>query len=84
MIGFHFVAMVTSLIWPYLFSNFATFTTDRISSIGDTAYNMNWFDFPPNLQKYFISIIARSHENVHFTGLNMFRCTLEVFGKVIS
>lgn len=82
MIGFHFVAMVTSLIWPFLFSNSATFATDRISFIGDRAYNTNWIDYPPKLQKYFILIIARSQENVHFTGLNMFRCTLEVFGKV--
>lgn len=82
MIGFHIVAMFSSLIWPYLFSYFATFITNRISFVGDTAYNTSWFDYPLELQKHFILIIARSQEDVHFTGFNLVRCTLEVFGKV--
>lgn len=82
MIGFHIVAMFTSLIWPYLFSYFATFVTNRISFIGDTAYNTNWFDYPTKLQEHFILIIARSQGNAHFTGFNLIQCTLENFAKV--
>lgn len=83
MIGFHvFGAMFSALLWPYLFSYFATFVTERVSFIGDTAYNTNWFDYPPELQKHFILFIARSQENVHFTGFNLIRCSLENFGQV--
>lgn len=76
------MAIVCSLIWPYLFCYFASYTTDRISSIGNIAYDANWLEYPPKVQKYFILIILRSQERVHLTGLNLIGCSLEVFGKV--
>lgn len=76
------VCIACSLIWPYIFCYFASLTTDRVSAIGNIAYDVNWFDFPPKLQKYLILIINRSQEQVQFTGLNLIGCSLEVFGKV--
>lgn len=74
--------MFTSMFWPYLFCYYATYITNRISFIGFAAYDTNWFDYPLDLQKHMILILARSQENVHFHGFNLIECTLEVFGKV--
>lgn len=84
MIAFHILAIFSSLIWPYLFSHYATFATERISHLGDAVYNTDWFDFPIDLQKCFVLIMAKSQEDVHFTGLNLVGCTLEIFGKVFD
>lgn len=81
---FDFLCIIGGIIWPYLFCYFATRTTKRVLSIGDSVYDMNWYEFPVTLQKYITLIIARSQKEVHFTGFTMVRCTLAVFGQVRS
>lgn len=72
----------TSLIWPYIVCYFANITTHRMALIGETIFNSNWFDYPPELQKYTILIIARSHYPSKFKCYGLFNCTLEAFGNV--
>lgn len=74
--------ILCGLFWPAFISHYASHATDRISSIGDLVYNSNWIEYPPQLRKYAILIIARSQEPVYFWGLNLFRCTLHGFGFV--
>lgn len=76
------VCLICALIWASIFCYFANSTTDRVAAIGEAAYDLNWFDHPVEMQKYMILIIGRSQEPAHFSGLNLIRCTLEVFGKV--
>lgn len=76
--------LISACLWPLLFCIFANITTDRIASIGDSAFNANWIDFPPDLRKYIIMIIMRSNDKVYFTGLGIVRCTLAVFAEVIE
>lgn len=82
LIGFHVICVICSSIWPFLFCYFATFATYRVAAIAQAAYDSNWLDLPPRLQKYIILIITRSQETIHFTGFGLFSCTLEVLGKV--
>lgn len=79
---FHICTMASSLIWPYFFSYFASSTTHRMALIGDIIFDSNWFDFPPELQKYMILIIARSQYPSQFTGLGLYDCTLAELGNV--
>lgn len=79
---FHICTMASSLIWPYLFSYFASSTTHRMTLIGNTVFDSNWFDYPSELQKYMILIIARSQYPSQFTGLGLYDCTLKEFGNV--
>lgn len=74
--------MGCALCWSTIFAYYATFVTDRVSTVGFTAYDCNWFDYPVELRKYIILIIARSQQPAEFTGLKLFQCTLDVFGKV--
>lgn len=71
-------------MWPYLFCHFGNSAMDNVSSIGDIAYNSNWFDYPVKLQKYFIPIVLRSHKRSDFIGFDLIPCTMEVFGQVCS
>ena len=82
MIAFNVCCAIVSLTWPFFFCYYATFTTNRVAALAQTAYNSNWFDWPPELQKYVILIIARSQEPVRLTGLGLIYCSLEVFAKV--
>lgn len=71
------------LIWPYLFCHFATSITYRMTMIQCSIYNLNWYNFGLEVQKYFITpIMVQSQRTLYFTGLNLIRCTLTVYGKV--
>lgn len=74
--------MICALLWPTIFSHFANSTVDRVAAIGYTAYVLNWYDQPVNMQKYVILFIARSYERINFSGLNLIPCSMEAFGKV--
>lgn len=86
MVPFIFLLLCISsfLIWPFLFCYFANLTIEHIGRIDETSYNSNWYEFPNEIKKYLILIIARSQKPIHFNGLGMFHCTLEAFGKVSS
>lgn len=78
------MSIVCGFNWPSIYCGLATHVTGRISSIGDSTYNSNWYDYPPELRKFVNLIITRSQEPVYFTGFNLIGCTLEIFGKVIQ
>lgn len=82
MIAYNVVCLIGSLIWPFLYCYFATFASDRVAALSQTVFNTNWFDWPPEIQKYFILVIARSQKQFEFTGLGLLGCSLEVLGKV--
>lgn len=71
------------LIWPYLFCYFADITTKRISNIQQSVYKLKWYNFPLNLQKHFILMMAYSQRPIYFAGLKFVRGTLATFGTVI-
>lgn len=76
------ICQSAGMMWPYLFCHFASLTTHRVSSMSNAVYDLNWFEYPVKMRKYFILLIARSQQPISFTGLRLFPCTLEVFGQV--
>lgn len=82
MLIYHVICVFSSMCWPFFFCYYATLVATRISHIGDVAYDLDWFNYPPEFQKYFILIIARSHQSMYFTGFGLIVCTLEIFGNV--
>lgn len=81
-IAYNLFCLMCSLIWPAIFSYFATVTTIRLSSLANTTFETNWYDYPAHLRNFLILVIARSQEPAYFTGFKFIRCTLEIFGKV--
>lgn len=59
-------------------------TTERIASISEVSYSAIWYDYPPILKKYLILMIARSQEDIFFSGFGFVYCTLEILLKVIE
>lgn len=79
---FCIIVVVCSLIWPYIYCQFASFITERISRVDDSIYGSNWYNYPVGVQKYLILIIALSERPIYFTGFGLMKCTLEMFGAV--
>lgn len=82
--AFNLCCVLCSLTWPFLICYFATMATNCMASIGNNAYDLNWYNLPTKLQKFIILIILRFKQPPHFTGLNLIQCKLENFGKVIK
>lgn len=76
------MCLCSGLFWPFLFCYFANLTTDHVSAISNAVYDLNWFDYPVKIQKYFILIFVRSQKPIEFTGLKIIPCSLGMFGKV--
>lgn len=76
------IGIVCSLVLLSVFCYYANLAIDRVLSIGDTVYALNWFNYPVRMQKYLILMIARSQERIEFTGLGLIKCSLEAFGQL--
>lgn len=75
-------SLFCSLMWPFMVCYFATYVTDRISSIGQIVYNSNWEDLTPKMRTNLLLVIVRSQKPMYFTGFDLILCTLETFGTV--
>lgn len=80
---YHVVCVVCSLMWTGSYCYYATLATERLLVIDQNVYDLKWYDYPPNIQKYIGFMMMRSQESVYFTGFGLFGCTLEIFGKVM-
>lgn len=76
------LAVFCALLWLVFFCRFATLAADRAAAIGDIAYDLNWFEYPVEMQKYVILIIGRTSKRDEFSGLGLIPCSMEMFGKV--
>lgn len=76
------MALICVFVCPYLLCYFASSAIDRISNIQRCVYDLNWYNFSPELQKFIILIMAQSQRRIYFDGLNLIRCTLATFWKV--
>lgn len=81
-IAFCLVRIFCASIWASLYCYYAAFTTQRISSTGDSVYKLIWFNYPLGIQKSLVLLIAQSHRPMDFTGLKIVHCSLEALGKV--
>lgn len=81
-VGYGIICIICASAWPFLFCYFATIATERIIAVGQTTFNLNWYDYPPELQKFIVLIVARSQKPAYFTGLGIVHCSLETLGKV--
>lgn len=69
-------------IWPALFCLSATLATDRICGVAMSTFDSNWYEFPVEMQKYIILIIARSQKPAYFDGMKLVHCTLQTLTVV--
>lgn len=83
-LGMDILAVFCALLWLVFFCHFGNLAADRVSAIGDIAYDLNWFEHPVEMQKYMILTIARSNKRIEFSGLHLIPCSMEMFGKVYS
>lgn len=81
---FDISCLLCALIWPAALAYYSTITTSTILSIGDVAFENNWYNyFPLEHRKYTVFMIMRCQRPIYFTGLSVIYCTLANFGGVI-
>lgn len=73
----------TALMWMFLYCCFAAQIIAKLAEIANIAYLSHWYNYPNcKLRKFRILVICRSSVPFEFSGLNIFYCNLETFGKV--
>lgn len=76
------IAVICALLWSSFFCRFGNSAADHVSAIADVAYGLNWFEYPVEMQKYVILIVALANERVEFSGFQVITCSMEMLGKV--
>lgn len=76
------VVLSIMCILPYCW--FASILSLKLLNISDDAFNSLWYTHPTHLQKYVRWIIIYGQIPRNFDGYHIFKCSLEVFMKVIE
>lgn len=72
----------SSLSWLYALCHFGDHLTERFNDVGDAFYRLSWYQFPVNMQKDLIFVIAAAQKKVFLRGYAGTFCTREVYKKV--
>lgn len=75
------IPVFSSLLWPFILCYFSTITTNRLKSLGQIAYDSNWYDYPLDCRLSIVLIILRSQKPACFSGYIIYS-TLETFAQV--
>lgn len=73
-----------SIACMYVYSDFATEVTGRISTIGSEIYEKNWNAYPIEFWLFVQLTICRSHRPLYFHGFGLINCDMVTFSKVFS
>lgn len=60
----------------------ATSATFDVMDLGNAIYEGKWYEYPGDLRKNTVLLIARAQHTNYFTGLKVMHCTLEVFMRM--
>lgn len=82
MFVWHIISIACALVWPALFCYFGSHTSEQVKNLGNIAYESNWYEYPQEIRKHLVMIIARSQAKTLFNGLYFIGCSMEVFGIV--
>lgn len=66
----------------FLYCFLGKVSSESYKKMAVTLYDCSWFEFPLNLQKYFIMMIANAHIPLHYHGFGLIRLDLETFFQV--
>lgn len=72
----------TSTGCVFLFCSIGSFTTDNFLRFADISYESLWYNFPVDLQKYLLLIIADAQRPRIFQGLGIINLNLATFTQV--
>lgn len=66
----------------FLYCSFGNLTTDNFLQFGDAVYDLHFYEFPHDLQKYLTIMIAETQEPVYYHGFNILNLNLVTFSAV--
>lgn len=72
----------TQILLNYISCYHANNVTLKSSSVADIAYDMRWYTFPVQEQRFIIRMIQRAQKPFHLKGFGIVDCTLATFLNV--
>lgn len=72
------IILVSSMI-PFCYCYFGQIATESFEKMSNCLYDINWYDLPLDLQKYFIIMIANTQKPVYYHGFGMVKADLNTF-----
>lgn len=78
------VVLTTSTVMEILlfYCYFGTMATESYEMMSDCVYDMNWYEQPNKLQKYFILMLANMQKSIYYHGFEMAKLDMNTFVKV--
>ena len=78
------MALLVSSSNFFVYCFFGKLATDSFAKMSDRLFEAKWQDLQPNLQKYFIIMIANAQRPQNFHGFNVAILNLETFTKLLK
>lgn len=76
------LCLLVGVGWLFAFCHFGNKATESFLNLSIFIYRLDWYEFPPKMQKDLQLMIAISQENIYIQGFGNTRCTREMFKKV--
>lgn len=67
----------------FLLCYVGTEVSSKVTCVANSAYNMDWYNFPLKLQTFVLLIMIRGQEPFYLSGCGLMSCTLNNFLQVI-
>lgn len=77
-----FNALLNQILFNFVTCNYATNVTQKIYSVSDLVYNVQWYRFPTNEQRLLILIIKRAQKIILLDGYGIITCSMITFLQV--
>ena len=68
----------------FFYCYFGKLATESYEMMADCIYDMDWYELPNGLQKYFILMIANMQKLIYYDGSGVAKLELGTFLKVIE
>lgn len=80
--GTTFIAVLVSGCNLFLYCFFGDRTSDNFLAFGDVVYDMDFYKFDRDLQRYLTLMIASTQKPVYYHGFNILNLNLITFNAV--
>lgn len=80
--GMLLVILVNGMAYLFTYCYFGKMSTESFNRMGESVYEMNWYEFSNDSKKYFLFIIQNAQRPLYYHGLDVAIMNLETFTKV--
>ena len=75
--------MFFSFFQIYIFCQLGEMVSGKFMDLSETIYQLEWYNFPPEIQRILIILLINTEEPVEFVAYGNIVCSCETYKKVI-